>query len=57
MPKVLQLNQKVREVLVTVSTEIKPAPKTKELIRITFKQHFLALYRHYLSNPHCTLVV
>lgn len=46
MPKVLQLNQKVKEVLAAVSTEMKPAPRTKELIRITFKQHFSALYKH-----------
>lgn len=46
LPMVLHLNQKVKEVLVPVSTEMKPAPKTEELIRITFKQHFLALYRH-----------
>lgn len=40
LPEVLQLNQKVKEALVTVWTEIKLVQKTKELIRITFKQHF-----------------
>jgi len=57
LPKVLQLNQKVKEVLVAVSTEMKSVPKNEELIRTAFKQHFLALYGHQQRNPHCPLVI